>query len=98
VCLLRASEGKVEWASYTNFRNIPKNIFSLEPSSGGFSAAAAVGLAADISEVVDGAVDGAGEGSKAEEPDEAEAIPKVQIRDVGENKYVLKKEVQEQKM
>jgi hypothetical protein len=60
---------------------MPKNIFSLEPSSGGFSAAAAVGFAADISEVVDGAVDGAGEGSKAEEPDDAEAIPKVQIKE-----------------
>lgn len=78
---------------------MPKNIFNLEPSSGGFSAAAAVGFAADISEAVDGAVEAAGEDSNAEEPDDAEAIPRVQIKEEEQTeKMSVRNEVREQKM
>lgn len=56
----------------TYFRKIPKNILSFEPSSGGFSATAE-GVGND-SEAVEGSVDAAGEGLKAEDPEDAEAI------------------------
>lgn len=56
----------------TYFRKIPRNILSFEPSSGGFSATAD-GVGSD-SEAVDGAVDAAGEGLKAEDPDDVDAM------------------------
>lgn len=56
----------------TYFRRMPKNILSFEPSSGGFSATAEdVG---NDSEAVEGAVDAAGEGLNAEEPEDVDAI------------------------
>jgi hypothetical protein len=54
------------------FRRMPKNIRSLEVSSGGFSAACVVALTARESEVEDGAVE-AGDTSY-EEPEDADAI------------------------
>lgn len=61
----------------TYFRRIPKNILSFDPSSGGFSAAAdGVG---NESEAVEGAVEAAGEGLKAEDPEDADAM----VVDVG---------------
>lgn len=50
---------------------MPKNIFNLLPSSGGFSAAADVAFIEEASEAVEGAVE-AGEFRK--EPEDAEAM------------------------
>lgn len=53
---------------------MPKNILSLEPSFGASSTAWVVVGAVDFSEAVEGAVDATGEGSWAEEPDDADAM------------------------
>lgn len=52
---------------------MPRNILSLELSSGGFSAELSAWFNED-SDVVEGVVEAAGEGSRAEGPDDAEAI------------------------
>jgi hypothetical protein len=53
---------------------MPKNILSFELSSGGFSGAEFTGGTDDDSEAVEAAVEVAGEASKVEEPEDAEAM------------------------
>lgn len=55
----------------TYLRRMPKNIFNLLPSSGGFSAAADVAFIEEASEAVEGAVE---VGELRKEPEDAEAM------------------------
>lgn len=71
---VRRSRRKGSFSSkHTYFRRIPRNIRSLEVSSGDFSGAV-VGVADDDSDAVEAAVDVAGEPSNAEEPDDVDAM------------------------
>lgn len=68
------SSVKTAWLEYAYFLRMPKNMRSLEVSSGGFSAPCAVDIVLESVDAVLGVAELLGEGSREDSTDEAIAM------------------------